>query len=73
MQKTGCFVFLLLISPLILRAQTAEEVSIKEVINRLFLGMYKGDSAIVRSVFAKEVTMATAFRNKEGIAVLKRE
>ncbi len=41
--------------------------------NRLFSGMYRADSTMIRSAFAKEVTMATAFRNKEGVPVLRRE
>lgn len=65
--------FVLLISPVLLSAQTAEEARVTEVINRLFTGMFKADSTMVRSAFAKEVTMATATKNKEGNPVLRRE
>ena len=51
----------------------AEEVVVKEVITRLFTGMQKGDSAMVHSAFAKEVTMATAFRDKNNNPVLEHE
>jgi hypothetical protein len=39
----------------------------------LFKGMQLGDSAMARTAFAREVTLATAFRNKEGSPVLGRE
>jgi len=73
MQKPICIILLVLAIPVLLRAQTSEEANVTEVINRLFTGMYKADSTMVRSAFAKEVTMATAFRNKEGNPVLRRE
>jgi hypothetical protein len=63
----------LVISSFVLEAQTSEEASVTEVINRLFSGMHKADSTMVRSTFDKEVTMATAMRNKEGNPVLRRE
>lgn len=55
-----------------IQAQT-EESKIKEVIERLFKGMQVGDSAMVRSVFYKDVTMATVYRNRENVVVLRRE
>lgn len=62
-----------MVLPAGLQAQTSEEASITEVINKLFTAMNKADSAMLRSVFASEVTMATAMRNKEGKPVLRRE
>jgi hypothetical protein len=53
--------------------QTNEEIAIKEVISQLFKGMEKGDSAMVRNVFAKNITMATAFRDKNNNPVLRQE
>jgi hypothetical protein len=74
MQKSTYLILLLfLITPALVGAQGSEEASVTEVINRLFTGMFKADSTMVRSVFAKEVTMATTLRNKEGNPVLKRE
>jgi hypothetical protein len=72
--RKACYVtlFLLIISVLV-KAQPSEEANVTEVINRLFTGMYKADSSMVRSVFAQEVTMATAFRSKEGEPTLRRE
>jgi len=52
---------------------SSEEAAVKEVINRLFTGMQKGDSAMVRSAFARQVTMATAFRDKSNNPVLEHE
>jgi len=51
----------------------SEELAVKEVITRLFTGMQKGDSAMVHSAFAREVTMATAFRDKSNNPVLEHE
>ena len=57
-----------------LRAQQAPEVEeIVKVVRRLFEGMEKGDSALVRSTFAKEVTMVTMRRNKENKGLWMRE
>jgi hypothetical protein len=64
-------VALLLTVPL--AAQTADETQVKEVIERLFTGMYRGDSALVHSTFADQVNMATALRNRENKAVLRHE
>lgn len=73
MRKTLYLILFLIINATYLHAQTSEEANVTEVINRLFKGMYNADSTMVRSVFAKEVTMATAFRDKEGNPVLRRE
>jgi hypothetical protein len=53
-------------------AQT-DKKNVEAVIQTLFTGMYKGDSAMVRSVFTKEVTMATATFDKQGNPVFMRE
>ena len=47
--------------------------TIREVINRIFNGMEKGDSAKLHSAFADQVTMATVLRDKSNAAVIKRE
>ncbi|MBX2967159.1 MAG: nuclear transport factor 2 family protein [Cyclobacteriaceae bacterium] len=54
-------------------AQSPDEVQIRQVIENLFTGMKKGDSTLVRSVFHETATMATALRNREQKAVLRRE
>jgi hypothetical protein len=64
---------LLAIRPSLHAQEAAENNAIIKVVRRLFEGMEKGDSAIVRSVFAKEVTLATMRRNKDNIGVLSRE
>lgn len=56
-----------------LRAQSTDEQQIQQVIENLFIGMKKGDSALVRSVFHETVTMATAFKNREQKSMLRRE
>lgn len=68
------FTLLFLATVLSLRAQDApEREAIVNVVHRLFEGMQKGDSAMVRSTFAKGVTMATMRRDKENKGQLHRE
>ena len=73
MRKPVYPIILLLVIPILLNGQNSEEPKVAAVINRLFDGMYKADSVMVRSVFANEVTMASAMKNKEGNPVLRRE
>ncbi len=54
-------------------AQSAGEAEVMMPIARLFTGMNQSDSAMVRSAFAKQITMATVMRDKSGNVVLKRE
>jgi hypothetical protein len=49
------------------------EQAVMEPIVRLFTGMNKGDSAMVHSAFAKEITMATVTKDKAGNVVVRRE
>jgi hypothetical protein len=53
--------------------KSGDEAAVREVITRLFTGMEKGDSAMVHSVFTKNVTAATAFRDKNNQPVLDRD
>ena len=54
-------------------AANTDDAQVREVIGRLFLGMQKGDSALVHSTFARQVTMATVLRDKSDTPVLQRE
>lgn len=55
-------------------AQTETQgTAIMQPIVHLFTGMNQGDSAMVRSAFAREVTLATIFTDKTGKVVLRRE
>lgn len=67
------FAIMFLSSSVTLWAQAPENDAIVKVVRRLFEGMEKGDSAIVRSTFASDVTMATVRRNKENKDQLVRE
>ncbi len=73
MKNAFCIILLFLVVPIVSAAQLTDESIVASVINNLFRGMYTADSTMVRSAFAREVTMATAFKNKEGKSVLKRE
>ena len=71
MKKSLLFILLLGL-PTIMQAQ-AEEVEISKVIGRLFTAMAKSDSILLRSVFSKEVTLASIYRNKEKQQIFSRE
>ena len=47
--------------------------AIREPIDRLFLGMTRGDSAMVRSAFTGQVTMATISKGMAGQPVIRYE
>jgi hypothetical protein len=52
---------------------TTEKTAVIAVVNNLFKGMEKGDSALVHSTFKNDVTLATIFRDKTKAPVLERE
>jgi hypothetical protein len=58
-------VLLLLLCTTTLQAQK-EEKAIKEVINRFFEGMEKGDTALLLSTCTKEPVLQTYMANREG-------
>lgn len=68
-----------LLSSLTLSAQPSDAIKndtaqyeVYQLIVKLFDGMRSGDSLMVRSCFFHEVEMRTAFTNKKGEAVLKK-
>ncbi len=71
--KKLLFVFALILSFPSNAQQDAEGMAIMQPIVRLFTGMNLGDSAMVRSAFAKEVNMATVSKDKAGNQVVRRE
>lgn len=70
--KKYYLLLILFAAPLIGFSQKSEEQAVTEVINRLFTAMQKNDTVMFKSVFGKDVTMATVEINKEGRPVLKR-
>lgn len=52
---------------------TDEKKAVEAVIRQLFKGLEKGDSAMVRTTFTEEVSLATVYRTPEGAPVLHRE
>lgn len=70
-------IFLLLIFGFITMGAHAQsvpnEAAIMEPVVQLFTGMNKGDSALVHSAFAKEITMATVTKDKTGNLIVRRE
>jgi hypothetical protein len=65
-------VTLLLSQPCLAQLHT-EKQEVEVTVKKLFSGMEKGDSAMVHSVFAEDVTLATIFRNKQNEQVLEKE
>ena len=56
------------------RGQNAEEQkAIKLVIDKLFMGMQKGDSTMVKEVFTDKVTLATVYKNNNGAPAIHQE
>jgi hypothetical protein len=58
--------FFLFLSGQLVGQNPDSEKSIREPIDRLFLGMARGDSAMVHSCFAAQVTMASISKGKSG-------
>jgi hypothetical protein len=71
--KKLLFVFAVMLSFPSNAQQDTEHTAIMQPIVRLFKGMNLGDSAMVRSAFAKEVTMVTVSKDKAGNQVVRRE
>lgn len=72
--KNFCFWFLfILIISVSGQAQTADEAAVKQVISNVFFAMHRGDTVLLKSSFADEVTMATVVKNKEGKISVRRE
>lgn len=68
------FLLFFIVARSISLGQTAQDnKDILEPVNALFKGMNLGDSAMVHSAFAATPTMATVFKNKEGVLTLKQE
>lgn len=51
----------------------SDQDNVREVINRLFNSMEKGDSAILHSTFAQQVTLATISHDKNNDPVIEYE
>jgi hypothetical protein len=73
MTKSLHLLFTLLISITGLSQSKEEQQAVQTPIDLLFMGMSKGDSAMVHNAFAKEVTMATISKDKNGIPVIRHE
>ena len=50
-----------------------DEMAIKKIINNMFNGMRKTDTAMIRNSFSKEPILQTIVRNKEGKTVVLTE
>lgn len=50
-----------------------DEAAVKEAVNRLFEGMKKTDTTMIRSVFSTQPILQTVFKNKEGKVFIESE
>lgn len=68
--KKGILILLLVVGMLSVKAQTAnpEIEAIKKVVNTVFEGMRKCDSAMVKSVFAPSAVLQTIRNAKDGLS-----
>ncbi len=53
--------------------QRNEKEAVKATVNTFFEGFHKGDTTLMRSVLADKVVLQTAFKNKDGKAVLRND
>jgi hypothetical protein len=67
------FLFLLILLPSLAYSQKAEKKEVRKVIDQLFDGMRKGDSAQVRKIFFPGATLNTSFVNSKGEPKLHRD
>lgn len=51
----------------------SDEVAIKQAVNKLFEGMKKSDSAMIRSVFSSAPFLQTVAKNKDGKTIVLSE
>ncbi|MFM8913065.1 MAG: nuclear transport factor 2 family protein [Flammeovirgaceae bacterium] len=72
MKKTLWFA-LMVASATGLAQVTDDKKLVEATIETLFTAMKKGDSSLLRTAFADEVTMATIAQAKDGSPVIKRE
>ncbi len=71
--KGSVLIVLLALGTAALAQTAAEKEQVMKPIRVLFDGMKKGDSAMVHSAFAKEITMATVFTDKTGSPAITHE
>jgi hypothetical protein len=67
------FLFLLILLPSLAYSQKAEKKEVRKVIDQLFDGMRKGDSAQVKKIFFPNATLNTSFVNSKDEAKLHRD
>lgn len=64
------FMSLLLICSYPVLAQSSEEAAVKSAIQQLFAGMKKGDSAMVKAVFADKAILQTILNKKDNVTAV---
>jgi hypothetical protein len=73
MKKSFSVFFMLFISVLALSQSKEDKLAVQVPIDRLFMAMSQGDSALLHSAFAEVVTMATIATDKNGAPIIRHE
>ena len=73
MKKNIFILSITLISSLVGAQSHDEKLAVQAPIDRLFVGMSKGDSAMVHSAFTEVVTMASISQDKNGSPTIRHE
>jgi len=60
-------IFLILLLPLTLCAQSRDKVEIMAVVNQVFEAMRTNDSTMLKGAFTEKPSTYTVFRNKKGV------
>ena len=73
MKTKATLIFLLASAQFAFSQSASEKESVMKPVNQLFEAMQKGDSAMLRKVFAKQVTLDNVGSDKSGKLVVKHE
>lgn len=73
MERPVCILLILLNSFLVLSQSQEDKLAAQSPIDRLFIAMNQGDSAMLHSAFTDKVTMATITTDKSGTPVIRHE
>jgi len=73
MKRLFTFISLFLFFLIAYAQSPSEKNSVMKPIRQLFEAMQKGDSAMLRKAFAKQVTMARIGKDKEGKSLVRYE
>lgn len=71
--KIVCSFLIVLISTPVAQAQVDDGKAVLEPVKKMFTGMNRGDSALVRAAFHRDAVMFTVMQDKDGNPLLRKE